>query len=74
MTSPALLDTLLKGGTPGLILVLVLIVYALARGILVPGYAYREIATKLARYEDLAYKAVTSMERVTERQERERGT
>ncbi len=60
-----LFTQLLTGGTTGIIAGLVLVILGLVTGRLVPGYLYKALEAKLTRYEDLAYKAMTALERAS---------
>ena len=57
--------TIAQGGTAGLIAALLFALVGAARGWWVPGYLYRAVESKLARYEELAFKAMELAERAT---------
>lgn len=58
----SLVSTVLTGGTAGLIAALLLVIILLLKGYIVPGYIYQAVETKLTRYEELAYKAMSVAE------------
>ena len=60
-----LLATILTGGTTGLIAALLLVIVLLLRGYIVPGYIYKAVETKLTRYEEIAFKAMSIAERAS---------
>jgi len=60
-----LFTSLLTGGTTGIVAGLLLVIIGFITGRLVPGYLYKSLETKLARYEDLAYKAMALAERAS---------
>ncbi len=60
-----LITNLLTGGTAGIISGLVLVIILLLREDLVPGRAHKKLETKLTRYEEVAYKAMTALERAS---------
>jgi len=60
-----LFTTILTGGTTGLIAALLLVIVLLLRGYIVPGYIFKALETKLSRYEDLAFKAMSLVERAS---------
>jgi len=59
----SLVSTLLTGGTAGIISGLLLVIILLLRGDIVPGYIVKALEAKLTRFEDLAYKAMTLVEK-----------
>jgi len=60
-----LFTSLLTGSTTGVIAGLLLVILGLVTGRLVPGYLYKSLEAKLARYEEMAYKALTLAERAS---------
>lgn len=60
-----LFTTILSGGSAGIVAALLLVILLLVRGDLVPGRMYKALEAKLARYEELAYKAMTALERAS---------
>ncbi len=57
--------TIVGGGTAGLITFLLAALMGVLKGWWVPGYIFRALEAKLARYEDFAFKAVGLLERNT---------
>lgn len=60
-----LFNTIVGGGTAGLVAALLLLIVMFVRETVVPGTIYRAQEKKLARYEELAFKAMTIAERAT---------
>lgn len=60
-----LFTNLLTGGSAGIISGLLLVIVFLVRGEVVPKYVYKAMEAKLTRYEDVAYKAMTALERAS---------
>ena len=60
-----LFTTLLTGSTSGIIAGLVLVILGFVTGKIVPGQTHKALEAKLTRYEDLAYKAMTALERAS---------
>jgi len=58
-----LIGTLVSGGTAGIISGLVLVIILLLRGVIVPGYIYQAAVTKLNKFEDMAYRAMSLAEK-----------
>ncbi len=57
--------TIVGGGTAGLITFLLAALLGVMKGWWTPGYLYRALEVKLARYEEMAYKAMTLAERAS---------
>jgi len=62
-----LIAQILTGGTAGIVAALLLVIVLLLKGVLVPGYVYTVAMTKLTRYEEMAFKAMTVAERESSR-------
>lgn len=60
-----LVGRILAGGSVGVIATLLLVIYLLITERLVVGTVYRRTEAKLARFEELAYKAMALAERAT---------
>ncbi len=58
-------NTIVSGSTAGLITFLLCALLGVLKGWWVPGYIFRSLEAKLARYEDFAFKAVGLLERNT---------
>lgn len=61
----SLIGTIIGGGTAGLVAFLLLALLGVLTKKWVPYYLYAAVEVKLARYEDLAFKAVTLAERAS---------
>lgn len=60
-----LFTQILGGGAGALTAALLLVIVLLVTGKLVPGYQYKALEAKLARYEELAFKSITLAERAS---------
>jgi len=60
-----LFTNLLTGGTTGIVAGLLLVIIGFVTGKIVPGHMYKSLEAKLARYEELAFKAMTLAERAS---------
>jgi len=61
----SLLQTVVAGGTTGLIAFLLLALLGVLKKWWVPYYLYAALEVKLARFEDMAFRAVALAERTT---------
>lgn len=60
-----LFTTLLTGSTSGIIAGLLLVILGFVTGKIVPGQTHKALEAKLARYEELAFKAMVLAERAS---------
>jgi len=60
-----LFTNLLTGGATGIISGLLLVILGFMTEKIVPGPTHKALLAKLARYEDVAYKAMTALERAS---------
>ncbi len=60
-----LFTTILSGGSAGIVAGLLLVILGFVSGRIIPGYQYKALEAKLARYEELAFKSITLAERAS---------